>query len=399
MAQLAAAGAGAADGLEILLARLRADEELKQGQQRIDNQAGQFQQTNQRILEQNQLQEKLRRDALVSAAQKTGEDQARKNYDQLGPEADVTGTTRNAMVGAGLPPEAFKATPETATVPSSIALSGVEEQAPIAGTVQNAPAPSMIPFKSVGTPEQRLAIQREKDAAAKTSNPTPKGLQHVPVLYKGKPVEATFDPESGGFRIGTQDVTGQVQPVPSAAGNTPIVFNVPGVGPQVVDRRSATSKPVLGTDGNPLGAGVTPQERTKAEDTKVALTTLGRLDQDIDAADKAGVIAPIGGRIADLDARIGDPNPIVSTLGTRMLLAKMKMDSALGGVRAAASPQLLARWDNLLASKMDAQNLHATVAVMRQMMQDTGSALPGSGRAASGGDAISVGGFTVRVKK
>jgi hypothetical protein len=394
---LLGAGAGGAGGLEVLLARLRAEEDQKQAakrtgiaQQEADQRLQIAQMNNDRMREQNQLMGLNRLDALKANEGVKNEDQARKNYDLLGPGRDVSAGTRNQMVGAGISPEQFTTPPETATVPSSIALSGVEEQAPIAGTVPNAPAPSMIPFKAVGTPEQILA-QNKANQGPTVKEPTPKSLQSKAFLLNNKIVMGAFDPESGGYSFAGKDVTGQAEGIREGTGQQPehttqLVPEVdPGTGRQTgnyfaYDPKARKFLPVSGTA--PTGTKAPPgaaQDAQKTSDRTAAVTTLGRLDGDIDAADKIGALGPIGGRLADLDQHIGDPNPAVSTLATRMLLAKMKVDAAIGGLRAAASPQILARWDNLLAAKLTKENLHAVVQVMREMMGDAGTSKSGSG--------------------
>lgn len=126
------------------------------------------------------------------------------------------------------------------------------------------------------------------------------------------------------------------------------------------------------------GAG---QIATQDHHKELARGTLDRLDHDIDAA--ASQIGPGAGRIADFEQWAGSGNPALQTLGTRMLLAKMQVDAGIGGMRAAASPQLLSRWDSLLANKVTPAGLHAAVQVMRELVSQT-TARPG---ASSGGKA------------
>ena len=125
-----------------------------------------------------------------------------------------------------------------------------------------------------------------------------------------------------------------------------------------------------------------------------ARTTLDKLDQDINAVSTQ--IGPIGGRISDLEQQIGNPDPKISTLATRMLAAKMLVDSGLGGMRAAASPQLLAKWDHVLSMKLNPENLHATVAVMRDMVSPAGSS-PTTSAGPKVGDVVSVRGQKIQI--
>ncbi len=119
-----------------------------------------------------------------------------------------------------------------------------------------------------------------------------------------------------------------------------------------------------GFKAEPGAAQAVTRENAKAE----ARTTLGHLVDDINAADKAGVIGPGAGRVADFERMVGSSNPVASRLAARMISAKMQVDAGIGGMRAAASPSLLARWDNILSSKMTKENLTQAVSVLQDMV-------------------------------
>lgn len=60
--------------------------------------------------------------------------------------------------------------------------------------------------------------QAQSAAALKLMQaPAPKGLQSKSVLVDGKPVEAVFDPATGRFTVGGQDVTDRARPIPPAS--------------------------------------------------------------------------------------------------------------------------------------------------------------------------------------
>jgi hypothetical protein len=101
--------------------------------------------------------------------------------------------------------------------------------------------------------------------------------------------------------------------------------------------------------------------------TKDALGSLDQLDAAIDAS--AHLIGPGAGRVSNFEQIVGNPDPKLSALGTKLLLAKMRVDhAATGTVRAGASPQILARWDKLTSQNLDAPNLKATVQAMREIL-------------------------------
>lgn len=111
---------------------------------------------------------------------------------------------------------------------------------------------------------------------------------------------------------------------------------------------------------------------------KEALGSLDQLDQAIESA--KDLIGPGAGRISHIEQLVGNPDPRVSALGTKLLLTKMQVDhAATGTVRAGASPQLLARWDNLMSQNLTPENLKAAVQAMREIIGGSG------GGATSGG--------------
>jgi hypothetical protein len=113
------------------------------------------------------------------------------------------------------------------------------------------------------------------------------------------------------------------------------------------------------------GAGPLALEEHKKQS---AVNTLNQLDRMIDQA--AEFVGPGAGRVTSIEQMVGSANPKAHSLATKMLLAKMKIDAAIGGVRAAASPQLLQRWDNILGLHTNADSLHAAVKSLREIMSE-----------------------------
>lgn len=115
----------------------------------------------------------------------------------------------------------------------------------------------------------------------------------------------------------------------------------------------------------PVGAA---QLAVKDKSKSDARKTLSKLETDITEADKAGVIGPAGGRISDIEQHIGNPDPKLSKMVTRFIAAKMQVDAGIGGIRAAASPQLLARWDAVSNQNLTADNLRSAVEVFKDLV-------------------------------
>jgi hypothetical protein len=142
-----------------------------------------------------------------------------------------------------------------------------------------------------------------------------------------------------------------------------------------LDNRSGAVSPVTLPSGMTAGKP-SAQMQVKAEDRKRAAAGLDQLDAAINNAQQ--FIGPGAGRVSTIEQMIGNPDPRVQALGTKMLMAKMTIDAGIGGARAAASPQLLQRWDNLFSQKLTPEALHSTVQAMREMLNAGQTAAPSS---------------------
>lgn len=152
----------------------------------------------------------------------------------------------------------------------------------------------------------------------------------------------------------------------------PVVIQT-DAGPQLVNRGAGTASPITqeGT-GEVVKAAPSAGVAVKDADKKHAIDTLNQVDVAIDNA--KDLIGPGAGRVSTLEQMIGNADPRVNALGTKLLLAKMQVDAGIGGARAAASPQLLARWDGLLSQKVTPEGLKASIQAMREILG--GSAPP-----------------------
>jgi hypothetical protein len=434
---LLGAGAGAGVGLEALLARLREDEDSKVknavAQQEVNQRLTIAQMNDRRMRDQNDILDKQRRDLAAG----TAADRAATQSDKLvallkaGP---VSAKTRAAVLAGNPGLDSLFQDEPGAQVTQSQGMASLPQSAPsglVPGTSPGTlamratpvmPAPSMStttdPTSTLNAPStiNFTGINQKSDKP-----PTPRGLQQAEfvVSVDGKPtlVKGSFDSESGGYTWGNKNVTGETfgkPDKPATPDNSTLVKEVnPDTGRETgrlfaYDGRTHALTPVAappGFQGTKAAPGAAANV-TKREDTQVALATLARLDADVTEADQKNLIGPIGGHVGDFEQWIGNPDPIVSRLGARMLLTKQKVEGAIGGgMRAVASPKLLERWEKLMAAKLDAPNLRATIQVMRDMMNDVQSALPGGAAAPAGGDGAAgqkkpytVGGFTIQEK-
>lgn len=143
----------------------------------------------------------------------------------------------------------------------------------------------------------------------------------------------------------------------------------------------------------PVDDGLTkanPIDPKQAGMKKTGLEAVSRVEQDIDAADAAGLIGPASGRIYEQFSKFGttgDPakDHLIGRLKSDLLLTKMHVDAGIGGTRAAASPLLLKNWEQL-AMNSSKDLLHGYTSAIRDDMTPTtgGATVP----AASGAKVI-----------
>jgi hypothetical protein len=303
--------------------------------------------------------------------------EAQSNYKLLGPTTPIGQDTMQSMVGAGLPKEAFQPKPITpAAPPASIAAPGQEAPAPDPGTVANSPAPSQQLFTRIPTAQEQQQ-QREDAAYQQLASLFPIGSRERTVLDyehatgKNAPASLVGNPNEPLEEINNNGVS-KLVPRSQAIGKAK--FHEPQQTPVIeIHTVDANGNPITKVVpkaeavGKDFAAAPSGQAATKAADRQHAIASLDQLDKAIEAA--KDLIGPGAGRISSIEQTIGNPDPKIATLGTKLLLAKMQVDAGIGGARAAASPQLLARWDNLLTQKLTPEALHASVQAMRDILQ------------------------------
>lgn len=378
-----ATGAGAAGGLEELLARMLAEDKFKQQSQ----------------LETGRLSEETRHNTANEGIERDRNTETARQRElqqqQLRQQQSIANADREASAAATEKDRSltraqtsFKATP--------------------AGTELGTDDPTVKDWKGAGFGSLLKLVPRNLESTEMTGSS--KGLElgklnlrsvgAKPDRYVRQPdaqqVEASADnarQDKAGAEQATRDAETRRHDL--VAENKPPAT-------VVVNTVDDKGNPVAKIVPKVAGAEYAKPAPTSVQDARAkkrdARATLDRLDKDIEMASSRNLIGPIKGRISDLEQRIGDPDPAISTLAARMVAAKMQVDAGIGGMRGAASAQLLARWDKLLGSQLNAANLHAVAQVMREMVEDN-DATPGADPATGGGQTIDVGGFKVRVKQ
>ena len=208
--------------------------------------------------------------------------------------------------------------------------------------------PVHVTFRDPKTGENQERWVSEEDAVKMGQMESP--TQPKPVTEPREPADHfTFQPEMVNGKY-----TGRMIKLNSKTGTYSMAHSDDGTGP-------------VQTKANPGAAALSTEQAHGSNAVKV----LDLLDASIDKADKAGVIGPEAGRYANVEQWIGDPETATTELGVNMRAARLYMDSAVGGVRAAGNAALAAQWDQFLSGKLTVENLHAAVAAMKKLAEVT----------------------------
>jgi len=386
-----ATGAGAGAGLEELLTRMLKEKQL--AEETRHNQAAEGLQGREIDLNSKLREDALARqtanDALNHDNQVTGRVLQRVNLSPIG--SAVPGSEFGEDVTHGVPTGDFSFG-SPGSVPllpkSTIDVPGVGAVSGGAPDTVGSTLP-MIQWK--GSPAQQH--QAAEDAKLPSD-----AIQKYTV--GGKVVNALVPKTPGGPVIAVdgehkgQDISSIGEPYTPPPGVTYIqtdngVVAAPSKG-------GGPAKAVVGPDGKPIMPR-SPASLLEKQDARArAGKLLDNLDHYIDTA--ATHLGPIHGRISDVETMVGNQDPTVAHIAALMLASKMSVDAGLGGMRGAASPQLLERWDKVLSMPVNPASLHEAVSVMKEMvannpddMHDSGSAaLPTVGGTFNGGRVLSV---------
>ncbi len=113
------------------------------------------------------------------------------------------------------------------------------------------------------------------------------------------------------------------------------------------------------------------QDANQTRMVKEAVDSLGQVDKSLDAV--KDLVGPFEGRGQTVEQMIGDADPKIQAFGTKLLLAKFRVDhAATGTARAGSSPAILAKWDNLLSQKVTYDGLKSALQAAREILQGSG---------------------------
>jgi hypothetical protein len=359
-----ATGAGAADGLEKLLARLRAEELLNE-QKRSNRADEDFR--NRQLQEQTatrndtlRLNEQYRRDTL----EQRGLESLDKQHAALGPGDRVKAPTKSAMVDRGYPETLFENIKTLESKQTGGYMS--PDRAEGAAKTDASLPESTDEFLFEGTAAQRFNQQKEDNDLftalhSKTSDKAP----HVEtVKYHGGPVDASWDPDTLRYTYRGKDITDEVDHYEKPPAPDRVLIQS---GDSYIPRPVATDR---FNRGENIPLPTTSSTRTMSEGAKMLQPKIEAAQQDAIELDKQGLFGPVMSRVRQALTQAGtidqftqaissDPelskDRLVGRFATRLGLLATGAGRVHGGARGGGSPQMYAHFKEMLGDASSLQ--------------------------------------------
>lgn len=340
MASILSLAGGASDGLETVLERM-----LRQ--QQIDQQRKQQEGALAETTRHNTAAEGIQRDQLSSVERDRKEREAETARAHRGAEdaRDDTNVTRQIA----LRPIGSFATPEEHTRETAHgAPSGLYQdyQPPNMGrsteTEEIGPTPGG--FKWNGTEDQQIRLKAaEKETGVNSQQKT--------VLYKGKPVDADFNPRTNKTTYRGADITNEAEHYEKPPGPDRVLI-------QTDDgymRRPDAAKKLAGGGDVPLATPATVRQRKNMADRvkEHVPETMTMLEE----ADKKGLLGPVLGRWSDFLAnKVGstgnaETDDLMGQLAFNLSGLRTGFANVHGGARGGGSIQMANMWKEIFNSK------------------------------------------------
>ena len=271
--------------------------------------------------------------------------------------------------------------------------------APLPSTDENAPAPIAGMLRTIESPEAlrsytKLPSEKQNTDAAKNALEMAQAMKALndtgPVtdanyMLNGKPIVAIR--QKGRLLYHGEDVTDQVQPFSPPQHDPQNAFQlVPEVDPTTGKQTgrftgySTKTNAFVPTTGEAPGATkAAPGAQQESVWNAKRQDVVGKISQVDDAIDNAkDLIGPGAGRVATLEQMIGNPDPRIATLKTKLLALKDQVAGAMTMSNRQPSPTMLKRFDDLLGTQLTPESLHAATQALREMVGPSPSASSGT---------------------
>lgn len=362
-----AMGEGASEGLDQLLARLLNEDKVRQSQQQITETGRHNLATEGQASRALDINDAFRRDKNATDAQSRADTNAETQRRDQNTDLDRKATLQKSVIE--MRPIGSNVTPDEAAADSTVGVSrgsygdfnpGDFTGQDLASGGTKKPTPTGMAWK--GTQNQIVA-QENADTAKNKPTPETSAQIHT-VLYRGKPVDASYDPKAKTLSYQGQDITAEAQHYEKpAAPDRVLIQSADGYVP-----RSQAAETLKGGGNVPLAT--TSSTRTMEEGAKMLRPHITRLEQTADELDKKGLFGPVMSRVRDTLTKVGsleefqqavanDPqlstDRTVGQFATSLGLLATGAGRVHGGARGGGSPQMLEHFKSLLS---DASSLN-----------------------------------------
>lgn len=353
-----AMGAGAAEGMDQVLSRLMMEDKMRQAQQQIDESGRHNLATEGQASRALDINDAFRRDKNATDVQTRADNLAEKTKTDAANVQSKQDELQRAVIA--MRPIDSNVTEADAAKDSRIGVSrgsygpfnpgDATGQDKEDGTVTQ-PFEGGMAWR--GTQDQITKAA----AAAKEKVPVDPNTTVHTVLYKGKPVDASYNPKTGAFLYQGQDITSEAQHYEKPPAPDRVVVQS---GDSYIPRSQAVGAPLATT-------GAT---RTMEEGAKMLKPHISRLEQTADELDKRGLFGPVMSRIRETLTKVGSldefqqavaNDPQLSTdrlagqFATSLGLLATGAGRVHGGARGGGSPQMLDHFKSLLSDASSLQ--------------------------------------------
>ncbi len=206
-------------------------------------------------------------------------------------------------LGAGVPDDRYQSNVGPANIPSTIGLQTIKPPTTDTTPVDAPHMVNSIPvanspdfWTNKGGEAQQLAQRKQDFVEGKVGNGAPAVNSEVKtVIYKGRPVDASYHPREDKYYLKGQDITADVQHYTAP---TPFIKVESGADQLLVDPRNPGRKarPILGPDGQPIKPKASAQILNREDMAGRVGDHIPETQQQIDEAERKGLLGPISGR-------------------------------------------------------------------------------------------------------
>lgn len=241
------------------------------------------------------------------------------------------------------------------------------------------------PEDFVGPTEDDRDTEKITFQGVRTPGGSPESSQMKTVLYKGKPVDASYNPRDQSLTYQGQDITKDASHYEEP--KTP-QFLQSGSG--YITKEEAAR---MTAQGKEVPLATTSSTRTMSEGAQMLAPHIKAIGEQAQALDKAGLFGPVMSRVRDILSKVGtiqefddavssDPelnkDKMVGKFATTLGLLASGAGRVHGGARGGGSTQMLQYFKNMLSDSSTLEMFMGRIEGVDDYMQGYAAGPPGS---------------------